>query len=138
MAFLDIFGCYYFKTNIVIFTITNFFAACEECLKVLMVVTKFAKQSSIVAFFAVFCSYISKEINLTTQQQTFCTPCNNIYFFTPLQKDCYDFYIIIQKNFSQILRHIIRLFNNKIGFCSKYSWVQKYIARMQKFIVSMM
>ena len=58
--------------------------------------------------------------------------------FTPMQKDCYDFYIIIQKNFSQILRHIIRLFNNKIGFCSKYSWVQKYIARMQKFIVSMM
>ena len=57
--------------------------------------------------------------------------------FTPLQKDCYDFYIIIQKNFSQILRHIIRLFNNKIGFCSKSSWVQKYIARMQKFIVSM-
>ena len=56
---------------------------------------------------------------------------------TPLQKDCYDFYIIIQKNFSQILRHSIRLFNNKIGFCSKYSWVQKYIARMQKFIVSM-
>ena len=33
-------------------------------------------------------------------------------------------YIIIQKNFSQILRHIISLFNNKIGFCSKYSWVQ--------------
>ena len=62
MAFLDIFGFYYFKINLVIFTITNFFAACEECLKVLMVVTKFAKQSSIVAFFAVFCSYISKEI----------------------------------------------------------------------------
>ena len=58
--------------------------------------------------------------------------------FTTLQKDCYDFYIIIQKNFSQILRHIIRLFNNKIGFCSKYSWVQKYTARMQKSIVSMM
>ena len=56
------------------------FAACEECLKVLMVITKFAKYSSIVAFFAVFCSYISKEINLTTQQQPFCTPCNNIYF----------------------------------------------------------
>ena len=57
--------------------------------------------------------------------------------FTPLQKDCYNFYIVIQKNVSQILRHIIRLFNNKIGFCSKSSWVQKYISRMQKFIVSM-
>ena len=32
-----------FKTNLVIFTITNFFAACEECLKVLMVITKFTK-----------------------------------------------------------------------------------------------
>ena len=57
--------------------------------------------------------------------------------FKPLKKDCYDFYTLIQKNFSQILRLIIRLFNDKIGFCSKSSWVQKYIARMQKFIVSM-
>ena len=30
--------------------------------------------------------------------------------FTPLQEDCYDFYIVILKIFSQILRHIIRLF----------------------------
>ena len=51
MAFLDIFGSYYFKTNLVLFTITNFFAACEECLKVLIVITKFAKYISIVAFF---------------------------------------------------------------------------------------
>ena len=54
--------------------------------------------------------------------------------FTPLQKDCYDFYIIIQKTFSQILRHIIRLFINKIGFCSKSSWVQKSIARVLKYL----
>ena len=26
--------------------------------------------------------------------------------WTPLQKDCYDSYIVIQKNVSQILRHI--------------------------------
>ena len=58
--------------------------------------------------------------------------------FTPLQKDCYDFYILIQKNFSQILRLVIKLFIDQIVFCSKSSWVQKYIARMQKFIVSMM
>jgi hypothetical protein len=32
-----------FKTNLVIFTITNFFAVCEEFLKVLMVITKFTK-----------------------------------------------------------------------------------------------
>ena len=36
-GFLDIFGTYYFKTHLVIFTIKNFFAACEECLKVLLV-----------------------------------------------------------------------------------------------------
>ena len=58
--------------------------------------------------------------------------------FTPLQKDCYDFYILIQKNFSQILRLVIKLFIDQIVFCSKSSWVQKHIARMQKFIVSMM
>ena len=43
IGFFDIFCPYYFKTNLVIFTITNFFAACEECLKVLMLITKFAK-----------------------------------------------------------------------------------------------
>ena len=56
------------------------FAACEESLEVLMVITNFAKYSSKLAFFTAFCSYNSKEINLTTHQQTFLHPAINIHF----------------------------------------------------------
>ena len=40
-----------------------FFAPCAENLILLMILTKFAKYSSKVAFLNVFCSNISKEIN---------------------------------------------------------------------------
>ena len=50
-----------------------------------------------------------------------------------MQKECYDVWIQKQKNCLQILRHLSGYFN-KIRFCSKSAWVQKFIARVLKYL----
>ena len=49
---------------------------------------------------------------------------------------CKNDVMMSTKDFSRNFKPHLRLFNKKIRFCSKSAWVQKFIARVQKYLQS--